>query len=103
MACTHPAAARPRAGSGEASIGSKERSSKRDAGLGAWRLSWSVPRFHTHPYGLYLGESIPIDVVVSESPSATAAASQPGAVSITWAQNKESRCCRSISFAFKKS
>lgn len=42
MACTHPAAARPRAGSGEASIGSKERSSKRDAGLGAWRLSLSV-------------------------------------------------------------
>ena len=41
MACTHPAAARPRAGSGEASIGSKERSSKRDAGLGAWRLSLS--------------------------------------------------------------
>ena len=31
---------RPRAGSGEASIGSKERSSKRDAGLG-WRLSLS--------------------------------------------------------------
>ena len=28
-------------GSGEASIGSKERSSKRDAGLGAWRLSLS--------------------------------------------------------------
>ena len=41
MACTHPAAAKPRAGSGEASIGSKERSSKRDAGLGAWRLSLS--------------------------------------------------------------
>ena len=41
MACTHPAAARPRAGSGEASIGSKERSSKRDAGLGAWSLSLS--------------------------------------------------------------